>query len=320
MCMPAISVIVPIYNSEKSIRKLLDGFLVQSLTDWELIAVNDGSTDASGKIIDEYASKDSRIIAVHKKNAGVSAARQTGTDMAQGKYIIHADSDDWVEPNMLQELYDKAVSSDADVVICDFYVNEGDRQTYSKQEPRSLTPQSVLRQLFENLHGSCCNKLVKRSCISEIGVNFLEKLDYCEDLIFWVRLLKSNNLKISYLPMAYYHYCCNRDSITNKYSINLYEQSRMMIDALERFYPDNVDKQIIISRQKLDVKFAAFSHPQFFSPQKYYDIYPEVNRFIMNRQSSFINNILFRLSCIKGCYHIAASLYILKNKVTGHTI
>lgn len=129
---PKISIISPVYNAERYIVKCLDSILVQTFQDWELILVDDGSSDKSGVICDEYAARDSRVIVIHKENGGVGAARQTGLDAVTGEYVIHADPDDWVEPTMLQELYAKAVAEAADVVICDYYVDTKKKNIFGK--------------------------------------------------------------------------------------------------------------------------------------------------------------------------------------------
>ena len=160
---PKISIIVPIYNAEYQIRCLLDSLLLQTWSHFEVLLINDGSTDESGAICDAYAEKDHRFKVIHKENGGVSAARQTGIEAVSGEYVIHADADDWVEPEMLHDLYEKAILADADIVFCDFYVENNGNSVYRKQEPPSFSPEVVLRAMFQRLHGSCWNKLVRRS-------------------------------------------------------------------------------------------------------------------------------------------------------------
>ena len=121
--MPKVSVIVPIYKAEKYINRCIDSILAQTFTDWELLLIDDGSPDRSGEICDEYAENDPRIRVFHKANGGVSSARQMGQEEAVGEYTIHVDPDDWVEPTMLEELYAKAEADDADMVICDFFLD-----------------------------------------------------------------------------------------------------------------------------------------------------------------------------------------------------
>ena len=116
-----VSIIVPVYKAEKYIHQCIDSLLAQTYRNIEVILVDDGSPDNCGKICDEYAAKDCRVKVIHQQNGGVSVARQTGIDHATGEYSIHADPDDWVEPNMIEELVTKAVADNADMVICDFY-------------------------------------------------------------------------------------------------------------------------------------------------------------------------------------------------------
>ena len=153
--MPKISIIVPVYKAETYLHRCVDSILAQTFTDWELLLIDDGSPDRSGEICDEYAKKDSRVRVIHKENGGVSSARQRGLDESIGEYTIHADPDDWVEPTMLEELYNKAKEEDVDMVICDFFQNNGRSQEYIKQKPIEINRKKVLRELlFQQLHGS----------------------------------------------------------------------------------------------------------------------------------------------------------------------
>ena len=118
-----VSVVVPVYQAENYLNRCLDSILAQTLENFELILINDGSKDKSGEICDEYKRKDKRIRVIHKRNEGVSRARQVGLDLARGEYIIYVDPDDWVERDYLETLYSKAISENADMIICDFGVN-----------------------------------------------------------------------------------------------------------------------------------------------------------------------------------------------------
>ena len=157
---PKISIIVPVYKAEKYLYRCVDSILAQTFSFFEVLLIDDGSPDNSGKICDEYALLDSRVRVFHKENGGVSSARQLGIDNVQGEYTIHVDPDDWIEPQMLEELYVKAVVEKADMVICDFIFDYPDRQVYVNQKPSSLAHEIVLCELFQHLHGSCCNKML----------------------------------------------------------------------------------------------------------------------------------------------------------------
>lgn len=222
---PKISIIVPVYKAEPYLNKCIDSLLSQTFVEFEILLINDGSPDLSGMICDEYAKKDGRIRVFHKENGGVSSARQLGLDNANGQYIIHVDPDDWVEPSMLEELYLKAISENADMIICDFFVNVNDKQNYSNQKPNSLSSISVLKELFQHLHGSCCNKLIRKECCCKDNLKFPLNLSLGEDKIFNMRLLYSNpKMKIIHVPHAFYHYVLdnNINSLVKNSDINQY--------------------------------------------------------------------------------------------------
>lgn len=273
-----VSVIVPVYNAESTISKCLDSLVSQTLSGWELILVDDGSTDKSWKICNVYGEKcaelskgKGEIRVIHRENGGVSAARQTGLDAAKGEYVIHADPDDWVEPTMLKELYELAKSEDADMVICDF-VSEINRQLYyKKQAPTSLHHEYVLNDMFGKIHGSCWNKLVRRECILQCSANFPVGINYCEDVCFNVQLLKQD-IKIAYLPNAYYHYVQSTASITNNYTRNTFENHKRFVDYLTTLLPSD---SAPVYKSKLLVKKLAFRN-SLLCDKEFVKLYPEI--------------------------------------------
>lgn len=243
--MPKVSIIVPVYKAEAYLHRCVDSILDQTFTDFELLLIDDGSPDRSGEICDEYAQKDSRIRVIHKENGGVSSARQRGLDEAVGEYTIHADPDDWVEPNMLEELYKKAKQDDADIVICDYFNNIGTKQTICRQCPSSLEPKQVLMELFQQLHGSCCNKLARRVCYKQYGIEFPRGINYCEDLFTWVQFLSHKEVKVAYLNKAFYHYFDNPESITRRYQRSQYETRCKFVELLEKVLPTELRSTIL---------------------------------------------------------------------------
>ena len=121
-----ISIIVPVYKVEKYLKKCVDSILAQTFTDFELILVDDGSPDDSGKICEEYAEKDARVRVLHKENGGLSSARNAGIEVAKGKYLGFIDSDDYIAEDMYELLYNTIIKEDADLSICGIYdVYEG---------------------------------------------------------------------------------------------------------------------------------------------------------------------------------------------------
>ena len=117
---PAVSIIVPVYNTERFLNRCIDSVLAQTYSDWELLLVDDGSTDSSGSICDEYATQDSRIRVFHKENGGVSSARNLGLDYARGEWITFVDSDDYIAPDMIEKLYETQKRNNADITVCGY--------------------------------------------------------------------------------------------------------------------------------------------------------------------------------------------------------
>ena len=245
--MPKISIIVPVYKAEAYLHRCVDSILAQTLMDFELLLIDDGSPDRSGEICDEYVQKDSRIRVFHKKNGGVSSARQKGLDEALGEYVIHADPDDWVEDNMIEILYHKALDLDADVIICDYYKDNGGKSTYIEQKPESMNHNSIIKGLYGHLFGACWNKLIRRSVIKKYGLEFPKNWSLAEDQYFLVSLLL-HDIKIGYVNKAFYHYVIgeNENSLTNVVK-NTYNYDQMMYNAFVALTRDNPNSQLIKS-------------------------------------------------------------------------
>lgn len=277
-----VSIIVPVYKAEKYIHQCIDSLLAQTYRNIEVILVDDGSPDHCGKICDEYAAKDSRVKVIHQQNGGVSVARQTGIDHATGEYSIHADPDDWVELNMIEELVAKAVADNADMVICDFYRESKSEKTYDCQNPGDdLSASAVLRKILsQQLHGSCCNKLVNRSHIE--GIGFIpEDLCILEDELYNIRIL-ARKIKVSYLPKAFYHYRVeNEHSLCNTISEKSFKSKVKAVREIESFCLANVAGIVSLDfiRIKRNVLFDALRTKRYEALMK---LYPEQKEAMIN--------------------------------------
>lgn len=305
---PVISIIVPVYKAELYLRRCLDSLLIQTFHNFEIILINDGSPDTSGTICDEYANKDYRVQVYHIENGGVSAARQFGVNHAIGEYMIHADPDDWIEPNMLEELYNYALKNNSDLVICDYYIDTPNGIKYCKQQPSSLNHDVVLSELFQQLHGSCCNKLVKRSCYNNNNIKFPIGINYCEDLYTWVILLQ-NPINISYLDKAFYHYdnCINPNSISRYYSFEKYQERRNFYNRLRSELKP--EYKYHCNTLLANIAFEAFRH-NIFSNCKYRNLFKNDSNIILNSNIKTVIKYLIYFSSI-GFYKIAYSIFKL---------
>ncbi len=302
---PKVSIIVPVYKAEKYLHRCVDSILAQTFTEFELLLVDDGSPDNSGTICDRYAAADPRVHVFHKPNGGVSSARQCGLDNAQGEYTIHADPDDWVEPDMLQELYTEAQRTNADMVICDYFVNTKRREILVKQQPSALDNETVLNELFHQLHGSCCNKLVKRDCYNTGNVKFPVGLNYCEDLFVNACLLLQP-LTVSYINKAFYHY----DQYTNTNSIvntkrTLTKATQKLIDKISPILSESHSQ--IIEALKCRAKMMAYA--ENYNHEMQSQLYPEVTDkltlYIHTNQAARLQKILYK----KHLYNFCAKHY-----------
>ena len=238
---PEISVILIAFNAENYIARCIESILAQSFRDFELLILNDGSTDSTQDIIDRY--KDARIRSICQENRGVAFTRQKGLDMALGRYSIFVDADDWIEADMLEGLHGKAVEEDADMVICDIIEEFGDRSDYRRQDPGTTDPKVVQWKMLNHLQGSMWNKLIRHEVYRKYDIRFLDGVNCCEDQLLLVRLL-SNPLKVVYVEKTYYHYdkSINSGSITNQWHSRPVKEWILLLEALEP-YMKGVDHQ-----------------------------------------------------------------------------
>lgn len=238
-----ISVIIPVYNVEKYLRQCIDSVLSQTFQDFEIILVDDGSTDSSGKICDEYANKDNRIRVVHKPNGGLVSARKVGFEVSSGEYISNIDSDDWLEPNHLQVLYEGIKKENADISFADFFRNENERQVYINNIPTSIEPRQIILDFFNGkIHAGLWNKLYRRALFEENKISY-PKYDYFEDMHTSISLMMYAN-EVAYIPVATYHYRYNSFSLTHNKDIvariKSYEEFVLnMLDIKDKFKIDS---------------------------------------------------------------------------------
>ncbi|SFI09625.1 glycosyltransferase [Halpernia frigidisoli] len=249
-----LSVIVPVYNVEKYLRKCLDSILNQTFSNLEIILVNDGSTDSSPEICEDYAKNDSRIKLIHQKNAGVSVARNIGIISAAGDYITFVDSDDWLEPDIYEKMF--SITSEkfsSDIIMCDFFKitnNSSEkissvlrRGFYSKSEIiEELYPTLIVTEKFGRIPIiSVWSCLFKRSLLIDNTINFDGSLMYSEDYLFMAEsILKAKSfyyLKENYL----YNYLHYEESRSKKYQPDWWENLLYLNLELKNLLQNNGD-------------------------------------------------------------------------------
>lgn len=252
--MPKISVIIPVYNVEKYLNRCIDSVLSQTFRDLELILVDDGSPDRCGEICDNYAAKDNRIKVIHKQNAGVSAARNTGIAVACGEYIMFVDSDDYIDSQMLEELLQKA-DADVDMVVSSIRMVCKDKVYDFKMQNRQYSPKDIMEdyclEKFPKicLCGPCC-KLYKKSVLDANAIRFNEKMSLGEDTDFNLQYISVIKNIITTDKIYYFYMRDNEDSLFTKFRSNYYSDIRSVYvktcDLIDELECSDVAKENII--------------------------------------------------------------------------
>lgn len=214
--MVKISCIVPVYNCDKYLNAMIDSIISQSYKNFELILVDDGSTDDSGSICDSYAIIDKRVRVLHKRNGGVSSARNLGLEKALGEYIIFLDGDDLIARNMFQYLIEDIKSSNSDIAICGFmHCDENSNKNLNVEKKHdAIIYKNPIEKIYEHKYmHQLINKLIKRTIVGNL--RFDETINYSEDYLF-VTLLMLNCSKVSLREDVLYFYIKHSGSLSWK--------------------------------------------------------------------------------------------------------
>ena len=238
---PSFSIIIPVYNAGKYLLKTLESVKDQGFTDFEVLLVDDGSTDNSAEICSAFVNKDSRFTLYQKPNGGVCSARNFGIERAKGKYIIFIDSDDVIENALLEDVLQKLTDSNADILLFgmqfDIEKQGGIVRSYQKTCEDSEFDITELakyyRVLYENNYiTSMCNRVTKLSLIQEHDLRFDESITNYEDMAFSLECLRYAQ-KVSVLHKSYYHYILHEEpGMSRKYKERLTETLQPTIELL----------------------------------------------------------------------------------------
>lgn len=319
--MPEITVIVPVYNVEKYLGKCLDSILSQSFSNIEIICVNDGSTDNSRKILQDYKNKDSRIIILDKKNGGLSSARNAGLNIARGKYISFVDSDDWIENDMLELMYSSMENLNTDISICQVHQFDESKQKIDDSNPYYTL--EYFNSSFDNRSFSyletksfimdvcvmAWNKLYRRSFLDSLNARFPDGKIF-EDGPFFFSIF-FNTKKVNIVRKFLYNYRINRKgSIIEKGG----RQFLDIIDVVELMF-DNVKK---LSEEDSDIieQFCKKKVEDFI--YRFENIEPKYKKAFakkLKEKSSLTNEKYFKENMLKGGF--LYNYYLFEGLKTG---
>ena len=252
-----ISVIVPVYNVEKYLRKAVQSIQNQTYKHLEIMLINDGSTDSSGDICDELANSDSRIVVIHKKNGGVSTARNEAQKLAKGNYVIYVDSDDYIHEEMIQFLYEQLIAENADVSSCsvmNVYQNSQTPQCSDENLYFVYNQEEFLREYLigQRVQGTLGNKLIRKEITDQL--EFPVGKIY-EDAYYHLQLVQVAKKYVVHTKPYYYYYHRNQSLTTNPY----HERDLVYLDVYQKFY-DLVQQQYprIINEAFFRLSYAYF--------------------------------------------------------------
>lgn len=247
----AISVIVPIYNAENYLERSLDSLSKQTFQDFEVLLINDGGKDSSAAICKKYCFRDQRFKFFTKENGGSASARQMGMDNLCGRYCIICDADDWVEADMLEQLYKATNNEQVDMVIADFFINyDNGKQKIVSHKEVDLKQESLVRGLLcQKIMGSTNNKLIRSELFKRFQITYLSGINMGEDLLVVLKLLQ-HPLSITYCEGAYYHYfrARNNGSYTNTPNASIFNQlAEVNKWKYENFSTGEYEKELFLS-------------------------------------------------------------------------
>ena len=231
--MPKVSIIVPVYKAEKYLNRCIDSIIAQTFTDWELLLIDDGSPDRSGDICDEYAKKDTRIRVFHKKNGGVSSARNLGLDYVQGEYVTFVDSDDWLLEKTLtlcSSNFGKYEIVRFSMVFIESLVGDNKRKIVL---PLSESKNAIMQRILErNSLLGVCGGIYKRELFSNQSIRFDPKLVMAEDWLVLCQLVNHCHSIIDLPDVCYCYNVMNEESCSNNPSVEKVEQCMIALENI----------------------------------------------------------------------------------------
>lgn len=302
-----ISVIIPVYGVSRFIERCAHSLFRQSMKSIEYIFVDDATPDNSidlvKTILKDYPERVEQVLIIkHSKNKGLPAARNTGLDVAQGEYIYHCDSDDWIEPEMMEKMYQAAKKSNADIVYSDFFLSFEHNERYMTN-PDYKTGEQLLRNGFLGGRAkyNVWNKLVKHSLYSDHNIRFPDGHPMGEDMTI-IRLASYANL-VKHVPEALYHYAkLNDGAYSNSFSKKKLEDIQFNVNqtvcSLQEKYGDSIKEDISLFKLSIKLPFLISNDTELYS--LWQDWYPEANSYVNSNKGLPFRTRLLQIMASKG--------------------
>lgn len=306
-----LTVIIPVYNSQTTIGRCCESLFGQTLDSIQYIFINDGSVDDSLvyilKALDFFPNRKKDVIIIDRKeNRGVAYSRQQGLARASGEYVIHCDSDDWVEKDMYESLYNAARRSSADIACCGFYVDTPDGGV-----PNLPGTDYHMEFNIAPIFGSLCNKMVRREVITQNGIGFYENINWGEDFMMSIQCqILAKKIVVVNRPL--YHYVQNAQSITHSLTQNKCVELIQCGIQMEQFLREHnlLEKYAFdLNYLKFQLKQYLIIIPEIYSPNEWKKCFPECHKDIMKYESP----LYLRVSSWMIAHHFTPVASIILN-------
>lgn len=236
---PMVSIIMPVYNAQRYLRETVESVMAQTFQEFEVLAVNDGSTDESLKILQEYAEQDERIRIIDKENSGVSDTRNVGIAQAKGEYLAFLDADDLLSPEYLAVMADAAQRTGADMLVCNYVPFHSAKNCFSKEKTDSFYPVRDEKELLDSGRMTAIwTKMISAVLIRRYKITFDTEMTFGEDLFFcWRAYIAAQNVFMT--DRRLYGYRMGTQGATGRYHPKLYESYRAAVEELKAFSKEN---------------------------------------------------------------------------------
>jgi len=304
-----ISIIVPIYNSEKFLSRLIDSILCQTYSNIEIILINDGSTDGSAETCIHFANKDSRIIFLDQKNSGVSNARNAGIECSSGECLLFVDSDDILPKIAVDSLYNSMVVENSDIVIGSYVKKSNFKETTVQPNASSDKLSYVESILRGREHSAMWNKLVSRDVIGEIRFDI--NLTYMEDQVFFLELLQKN-VKLSFIKQVVYFYILHPEACTSKMFQNSLSSRIYAVHIICSIYSKKTSQQLIVLFKANCIYFLILNNSEL---ARY--AFPEISSQILSNKLLPYYKKAFIWFYINEYKRVLCFLKLVKSKLTS---
>lgn len=321
--MHKVSVIIPVYNVSKYIERCAHSLLNQSLKEMEFIFVDDCSSDDSvlrlKKVISQYQERNEYVkIIHHTKNLGLTSARNSGLSVATGEFIAHCDSDDYVHPDMYKLLYERALSADADLVLCDFYFSLPNNVLHEHKTIAVTSKQDTIKNYIAYGWTVVWNMIVKKSIYDKYNLHSPEHVTYCEDFFLTIRqLVYAEKIAKVDKPLYYYNRANVSSIMHNLNHSSMLDEKRVYLETIELFRDLGVatdyEKEMSwrVLKNKQDLILNPETHNEFLS------IYPISHKYIVSCPSSFCNNKIKLMMWLltHSCRYILLFILFIRNRL-----